>query len=396
MKLFRVFAVISIALIVYAVRGYTRGEIAPARAAQNVPQATQTAQERTPTPEPTQTPAPDFSATETAIAGVLAQAEATRQAGDVMVESAKAAQAAALLEAEKERTRQKQMEIDARHTSEANAARSQEIEATRQAEANRAAAIAVAQQAEQNRAKSLELEAGRLEQAERTWVLAWVMVAVIVVIVGVFVWAIRRPASQPASKAGEVTSSDWDEIPFVLGSLTRAKLAEIFPGPDELRSFANGMGQGFRPSHGVWVRGLEVFTETEFSTVQDGLTKCGFAAWKDAGEHRGGIAITDAGERFFRDVRAHFGDTTTPPLENTPLPGDFQPIERQIDSPETPDGEGMPQINLTKSGKIKHDKNTMDRPDDRPPGTRRQAVSDRGDERKSGSCQGGGGNRRHL
>lgn len=352
MKFFGFFLMI-VALTGFALVGidaFDEWQTTPAQAAQNVPQATQTAQIRTETPEPTQTPAPDFSATETAISGVLAQAEATRQAGDIQVESAKAAQAAAILEAEKERTRQKQMEIDARHTSEANAARSQAIEATRQAEqVFYAQAQAAIQQAE-NEARSLELEAARLKQSERNQWAVWVMVALGVVIVGVFIWAIRRPASQPASKAGEVTSSDWDEIPFVLGSLTRAKLAEIFPGPDELRSFANGMGQGFRPSHGVWVRGLEVFTETEFSTVQDGLTKCGFAAWKDAGEHRGGIAITDAGERFFRDVRAHFGDTTTPPLENTPLPGDFQPIERQIDSPETPDGEGDAPNKLDKIG----------------------------------------------
>jgi hypothetical protein len=189
---------------------YGEFQAAPVQA-QNAPKSTQTAQTRTETPEPTQTPMPDYSATETAISGIVAQAEATRQAGDIQVESAKAAQAAALLEAEKERTRQKEIEAARVATSEANALAHSQIEATRQAEANRAAAIAVAQQAEQNRAKSLELEAARLEQSSRNQWAVWLMLALGLVVIGVIVWVIVRRPSEVVSEAEEVTDDD-DEI----------------------------------------------------------------------------------------------------------------------------------------------------------------------------------------
>ena len=206
------FFLIMVSLAGFALVGidaFDEWQAAPAQVAQNTPQATP-GMLNTATPAPTQTPAPNFAATETAIAGILAQAEATRQAGDVLVESAKAAQAAALLEAEKERTRQKEIDAARLATSEANALAHSQIEAERQAEANRAAAIAVAQQEAENRAKSLELEAARLAQSERNQWAVWVMVALALVVVGVFVWAVRRP-SEVVSNAGEL-ADDEDEI----------------------------------------------------------------------------------------------------------------------------------------------------------------------------------------
>jgi hypothetical protein len=117
----------------------------------------------------------------------------------------------------------------------------------------------------------------------------------------------------------ETPADEWENIPYRVGNLTRARMAEIFVHPENMVAFAVGIASGQRPSHNAWVRDGGMFTEQEFTALQDKLVLYGLAEWL-SDEHRAGLKITERGMHFLSAAAGLVASATTPPTGYEPLP----------------------------------------------------------------------------
>jgi hypothetical protein len=282
------------------------------------------------TPQNTPTPAPAYEAT-------VAALEATQAVNQAAIENAKAEQERNKADAERERSRQAQIVADAQATAKAGDVLIEYIKLTQAVEFRLGEEAQATRIAATNRTIELQNDSKRIEQdAVNVWLRVG-MVAATIALIGMFIvmaWR-GRERSEFVSDDEEVTSSDWDDAPYEIGGLTSTKLREIFPTPDHLQQFADAVIRYNRTSHSLLVRRLGIFTENELTATHEGMVLAGLAEWRSA-ERRAGIALTNSGKRLI----ASASSKTTAPLENTSLTGEFQPVDRQTDSLETPEGKG--------------------------------------------------------
>jgi hypothetical protein len=293
------------------------------------PLATQTGPAPAKTQTPTVTPSPTLDAQATILA-----LRATTAANE-------AAAAQAMLDAERIRATESAGKIQATQNAvywqatATVAAEATEHEQSLAVIREQAYILATLNEAERLR----QTDADRFQRTAGTVAGLVLAVGLVIAVVWVFVSSMReKRATSPlegvqdeAEEQTEPLADDWDAVPFRIAHLTRARMAEIFPTPAQMVAFAVGIGLGHQPSHNVWVRENGLFSEQEFTRLQDALVRFGLAGWRVENEHRAGIKFTDAGSAFLGAVAG---------LAATPLPHSDAPNaailagKRQTDTPD--------------------------------------------------------------
>lgn len=315
-----------------AIMAYQPEPVKAAEAMSTAPLPANTTQP-TNTPTPTTTPSPTLDAAATALSlrATTAANEAAFAMGELEKERVRATESAVNIEA----TRQAMYFFATGTVSAADAKHQQGIETIL------ASAKVLEQQNEAERLRQQDAD-----RVTRIMTNAFAIIAILV-IGGAIIWAIiasERDRKKPVKVAvntgePETDSADWDAVPYRIGHLTRYRMAEIFPDPERMFAFAVGISAGKSASHGEWVRAGGIFTEAEFTKMQNKLVEHRLAHWRSERVHRAGISFTTTGKVFFDAVLGHL---PTPPPEEVAPSGAIVAGKRQIETPDgyEPVGEG--------------------------------------------------------